>query len=388
MPANPRRDSLASAPTSNLPSPGQEALLLACLCPAEQFTHYWRIWRDSEDIEHLDESSNRLLPLLFRQAEDNGLVDPEIGRLRGIYRYHWCRNQLMLAELRRIISELNSRSIEVILLKGSAMIQRYYKDPALRPMSDLDIMVRPAQFEDTSRILCELGYEQRFSIDFKKIHSERLTHAIEFARSVQGQKWEIDLHWTPLHRATWPGAEECFWEHSEPLEIKGLPCRTFDPTHQLLHVCLHGALWNALPPMRWVTDAMWILREDHIDWHRLLEHARTLNGLQLLKNSLNYIHKNFNATIPEPIMKQLNELTPSRFESLEFSLQTSSSSVMRIDELLILGWMNHSRAFRGMPWWKLAVSFPSYLKIACKLAHWREVPGYVIRRMAQRKTSK
>ncbi|MBH1964998.1 MAG: nucleotidyltransferase family protein [Comamonadaceae bacterium] len=379
-----RPGSGACAQSQNLPNPGQEALLHACLCPPELFGQHWRAWREAEDIEHLDESSNRLLPLLFKQAEKAGWVDHEMGRLRGIYRYQWCRNQLMLAELRRVLHTLNLASIEVMLLKGAAMIEGYYEDPALRPMSDLDIMVRPENFEKASQILRGLEYTQRFSVDFEKIRSERLTHAIEFTRSVNGQTWEIDLHWTPLHRATWPGAEEPFWEHSRAVSFKGETCRTFDPTHQLLHVCLHGALWNALPPMRWVTDAMWILRKDNIEWHRLMEHARDLNGLQLLKNSLEYIHSRFDAPIPDGVLKQLNDLRPSRFERLEFSLQTSSSSDMRLGQLLLLGWLNHSRALHGMPLWRRVTSFPNYLKTACKLTYWRQAPGYVIKRLTAR----
>ena len=382
------RHSFTSAQSPNLPSPGQEALLRACVSPPEQFAQHWLTWKNLQDIENLEESSNRLLPLLFREAEKAKLIDPEMGRLRGVYRYHWCRNQLLLTELRRIISALNSTSIEVILLKGAAMIQQYYGDPALRPMSDLDIMVRPEKFEETSKKLCELGYVQRFAADFEKIRSGRLTHAIEFTRTVHGQRCEIDLHWTPLHRATWPGAEESFWEHSVALDFKGTESRTFDATHQLLHVCLHGALWNALPPLRWVTDAMWILRKDAIDWHRLIEHARALNGLQLLKNSLNYIHDNFDAPVPKSVINQLNKLTPSRFEKLEFTFQTTSSSTMRIDQLLVLGWMNHSRAFQGVPLWRVAIGFPNYLKTACKLNHWGEAPAYLINRILKRSQEK
>jgi hypothetical protein len=381
--AIPRDSSTAELP-QNLPRPGQAALLRACTCPSDQFAEHWRVWRALEDIEHLDESSNRLVPLLFRQAERAGLIDAEMGRLRGIYRYQWCRNQLMLSELRRVIAVLQQASIEVILLKGAALIQQYYGDPGLRPMSDLDIMVRPDKFEEAGKILRGLGYAKRVDLNFEKIRFGRLTHAIEFTRSANGKNTEIDLHWTPLHRATWPGAEECFWKYSVPVDFKGVECRTFDATHQLLHVCLHGALWNALPPFRWVTDAMWILRKDAIDWHRLVEDANRLNGLQLLQSALNYIFENHDAPIPKSVMKKINGIVPSRFETLEFRLQTISSRAMRVDQLLLLGWMNHSRAFPGVPWWRLIRSFPSYLKAAIKITHWRKAPGYMIRRMLQR----
>ena len=378
------RDSSVAKPPQNLPQPGQAALLKACTCPPDQFAEHWRAWRELEDIEQLDESSNRLVPLLFRQAERAGLIDAEMGRLRGIYRYQWCRNQLMLSELRRVIAALQQASIDVMLLKGAALIKNYYGDPGLRPMSDLDIMVRPDHFDEASRVLCGLGYEKRFDLNFEKIQIKRLTHAIEFTRSANGKKTEIDLHWTPLHRATWPGAEERFWKYSVPLDFKGVECRTFDATHQLLHVCLHGALWNALPPFRWIPDAMWILRKDNIDWHRLVTDASRLNGLQLLQSALNYIVENHDAPIPESVVQKINSTIPSRFEMLDFRLQTISSQAMRIDQLLLLGWMNHSRAFPGVPWWRLIKSFPNYLKAATKISQWRDVLGYIILRILHR----
>ena len=371
-------------PSQNLPQPGQAALLRACLCPSDEFSEHWRTWRGLEDIDHLDESSNRLLPLLYRQAEKSGLCDAEMGRLRGIYRYQWCRNHLMLSELRKVLAALRAESIEVILLKGSALIQRYYVDPALRPMSDLDFMVYPDRFEDASAVLLRYGYARRIDIQFKEIREKRLTHAVEFTRTVNGQTWEIDLHWTPLHRATWPGAHERFWENSVVSDFKGVDCRIFDATDQLLHVCLHGALWNALPPLRWIVDAMWILRGERIDWLRLMDHARYLNSVQLLQMALNYLREMHDAPIPEHVMDSLNAAVPSRYERLLFRLQTSSSYEMRADQLLVLGWMNHSRAYPDMPWWRLLGSFPSYLKTASKISRWRDFPAHMARRLLRR----
>ncbi|HEY0201168.1 MAG TPA: hypothetical protein VGC24_05705, partial [Burkholderiaceae bacterium] len=154
--------------------------------------------------------------------------------------------------------------------------------------------------------------------------------------------------------------------------------------YQLMHVCLHGAVWNAMPPFRWVADAMWILRVDDIDWERMLRQARVLNSLQLLRCTLNYLRDHFSAPIPLGFMARLNSEKPSGYERLEYRLQTRSAQALRVDELLLLEWLNHSRAFHGAPWWQRLRSFPNYLKAAWKLTHWHQVPGFVIRRLALR----
>lgn len=373
------------APDS-LPDARQELLLRACLCPPEEIGPYWQRWRATADIDNLDDASNRLLPLLYRNAEAGRVSDPEMARLRGIYRYHWCRNQLLLGELRGLLAALREASVEVLLLKGAALIDRYYKDPGLRPMSDLDIMVRPERMEAARAVLQNLGWTPRVPVDFGRIHAQRLVHAVDFVREKHGRTLEVDLHWTPLHRATWPDAERPFWTHALNTEMGGIPCRLLDPTHQLLHTCLHGGLWNAMPPFRWVADALWVLRADAgaVDWDRLLAEARTLNGHLLLRTTLSYLRDRFDAPIPAAVLTRLAGDRPSRYERLEHRLQTKRIGRARVDELLLLEWFNHSRAFPHGQLVRRLLTFPGYLRQAWKLTHWHQVPGFVLRRLAAR----
>jgi hypothetical protein len=45
-------------------------------------------------------------------------------------------------------------------LKGSALIGGYYADPALRPMADLDLLVKPDNLTGLAAVLDSLGYRQ------------------------------------------------------------------------------------------------------------------------------------------------------------------------------------------------------------------------------------
>ena len=107
----------------------QLSLLKACLAPADEVERHWRAWREQADLDSLDDASNRLLPLLYRRLEAAGIADPDMARLRGVYRYHWCRNQLLLAELRRLLPALRELGVEVLLLKGAALIHRAVSSP-------------------------------------------------------------------------------------------------------------------------------------------------------------------------------------------------------------------------------------------------------------------
>lgn len=376
--------------TQALPNFHQELLLKACLLPLEQLGPLWRSWHAAVDIESLDDASNRLLPLLYRRLESDNITGPEIARLRGIYRYHWCRNQLLFAELRAIMSALNEVGVEVLLLKGAALVERYYRDPGLRPMSDLDIMVRPEDMGKTFAVLEKLGWAPKVRADIEKIRVHRLIHAVDFLREKNGRMLEVDVHWTPLHRSTWPGAEKAFWANSDSAQINGVECRLLDPTDQLMHVCLHGGAWNVMPPLRWVADACRILQSDAalIVWDRLLSQARRHNSQMLLETALTYLYTEFAAPIPESVMRQLAARQPTRRERVEHRLQTRQIPAARLDLLLLLEWFNHSRAFPHGDSWARFVSFPNYLKLAWKLNHWHQIPGFVVGRLIARLGSK
>lgn len=371
----------------SFPDARQLLLINTCLSSSTEDTlRFWTEWRSGIDIDHLDEGSNRLLPMLYRKLEHLKVSDSEIGRLGGIYRYHWVSNHLLISELHTTLSALREAAVEVILLKGAALINRYYLDPGIRPMSDLDIMVRPQDLHKTSEMLMRQGWTPRINRNLDRACSDRLVHAIDFVRLRNGRLIELDVHWTPLHRAKWVGVEETFWQHSLPVKVKDVNCRVLDPTHQLLHICLHGGSWNAMPPFRWIVDAHWILKQDgtQIDWHRLLDQARLYNGSMMLKTGLNYLHGTLGLPIPQDIIDRLSDSQPTRLELLEHRLLTEQIPRFRLDLLLLLEWMNHARAHSGESTLHRLAGFPAYLKLTWKLDHWHQMPIFILRRLMSR----
>ncbi len=55
--------------------------------------------------------------------------------------------------------ELNARGVAAIPLKGCDLLTRVYDEPALRPTSDIDILVRPDQFKQAVAAVLAAGFE-------------------------------------------------------------------------------------------------------------------------------------------------------------------------------------------------------------------------------------
>ncbi|HXK59315.1 MAG TPA: nucleotidyltransferase family protein [Acidobacteriota bacterium] len=63
-------------------------------------------------------------------------------------------------QLREIGQAFNRAGIPVGVLKGAYLAFWVYEDPALRPMSDLDLLCRQEDWDAVSKVLGELGYRQ------------------------------------------------------------------------------------------------------------------------------------------------------------------------------------------------------------------------------------
>ena len=66
----------------------------------------WDAWRDSVDFENLDYGSHRLLPLLHRNLIHHQVpAHPWFGRMKGVHRHTWVRNQRVFACIANLVRE-------------------------------------------------------------------------------------------------------------------------------------------------------------------------------------------------------------------------------------------------------------------------------------------
>jgi hypothetical protein len=95
------------------------------------------------------------------------LQDPDLGKwvpgplasaLEAGHRRTALRTLRLQGLLHRALPALASAQIPVILLKGASLAHRIYPDPALRPMSDVDILIRPGDRARAWDGLTALGF--------------------------------------------------------------------------------------------------------------------------------------------------------------------------------------------------------------------------------------
>jgi hypothetical protein len=306
------------------PNQEQEMLLRAALLAGDAALHAWQQWQLGTDIDRVDAGSYRLLPKLYRNLEANGSKDPLLGRLKGVYRNTWYRNQLLFHHASNVLSSFHQAGIETLCLKGAAMVALYYRDPGLRHMEDIDVLVRPQQALDAIRLLEKSGWQSRGQYGEAWLTYE---HAAEFTDNANRN---LDLHW----RVMWDGRpdvpDDNFWHAALKVKVGGIDTLALNASDQLLHVCVHGANWNVMPPLRWVADAMTIMQSSsRIDWDRLTEQARTRELTLVMYETLKYLRDLLDAPVPSGILEGFRDSSVSNRQKFFFQTRTSSNMALR-----------------------------------------------------------
>ena len=221
---------------------------------------------------HLTEASVDLPPGVRRQ-------------LQAVYVRHQRCNQVLFRVLERILDLFAKAQIEVVVLKGPALVHLVYHDPGLRPISDLDLLVADGTAVRAQRLLGEIGFDIRVPVSNYRMR--RSHHLYAASQTVDGVQVAVEIHRDGLSADR--GATLKLSEVQHRVIPFGLPsgrtARTLEHHDMLWHLCRH--LVGLKHPFRlvWVADIIGYAEAfvDELDWaHMKTTHPLVLSTLSLL----------------------------------------------------------------------------------------------------------
>lgn len=337
------------------PTPTQETLLRAALSQGETVLVAWQQLKRGDFPNRLDNGSARLLPLLYRNLLLHGVEAPLLERLGEEYVRTWCDNQLLFNAASGLLRTLRASGVETLLLKGASLALQAYEDSGLRPMSDVDILVRPGKAELAIKLLGEGGWESNYRSPEALIPYEQ---AVEFR---DGREGRCDLHWRVFFDGAQEVGDEEFWEAAVEFEFDGVRALALNPTDQLLHVCVHGAAWNDMPPVRWVADAAMLLGSAEIDWGRFVDLARRRRLMLPAGDTLGYLRDFLGAPVPADVLGSIRAIRPTVVERCLYRVRAGPSKPLKRLSVLHY-WAKAWRLSRASPPGRKLLGFLSYLK--------------------------
>ena len=291
------------------PNESQELLLKAALLDGEPARAAWREWSSREVLEETDTSSTRLAGLVWRNLDALGVDDPKMPKLKGVYGYRWFKNQIQLEKAAVALAVLRDAGIPTLVLNAASLCPLYYRDWGVRGLDDLDVLVPPDRALDAIAVLRGLGAEPLMGRVEQTIFV-RPAHRFEHADG-----WTVGLHWFSLWRSS---SDATMWEHAVPLELGGERTLAPGPTHELIHVCVQGADYEAQSPIGWVADAYAVLRSGQVDWELLEREAVDRLLTVVLASALGYLRELLDPPIPEELVQRLEAASSPLFERIGF----------------------------------------------------------------------
>jgi Uncharacterised nucleotidyltransferase len=296
------------------PTEDQSLVLRAALFDDRSADEAFRTWAEGVDLDgYLDGGTFRLLPLLYANMARRGIEHPLMSRLKGVYRLGWYKNIQLYHAAVPVLTELQSAGIPTLLLKGVPLTHKYYPNHAQRPMSDIDILIPRACVLEADAIIRRQGFMDY--IGRPVAECMRFTGSIDYMRD---EISKIDLHWRVL-----PFQPECaddiYWTTAQPLDFNGIKTLIPDTTRLFFHIVVHGVCWNPLSPVRWIADAMIVLRKagDQIRWNDIVALARLQNATNRLHWGLSYLQSAMEAPIPRAVVADLERCPKSVLEKID-----------------------------------------------------------------------
>jgi hypothetical protein len=234
---------------------------------------YWRISR---------------MPAEFHPPEDI------MGLLRKSFMESRVRVFMEDMQLRELVDTFHEANVDFLVLKGPALGRMVYPDPALRPRRDLDILVKPAQFEHAVGLLEGLGYAGHHNYDFH----EQFRHA-ESNRSYL----PVELHWGfigfpyPISSSMMEG----LFQAAVTVEAAGFKFRSLNHVDAINFAAVHMIRHRYMNRLIWLNDLQMLMPHFSIpdDWMRLQKVCTEWGSRMALERAITGTEEWTGLTLPE-----------------------------------------------------------------------------------------
>ena len=193
-------------------------------------------------LDRLPESGGPLAYFGLRRLPLPAEARPALEILHQAYVATAARNAAPVSGRSRRSSRCSRRSgLPVLVLKGAALAETVYPERALRPMADIDLLIREEDLERAESRLRTVGYEVAHDPETKAELRARHHHWVFRSARADAGGIPIEVHWDldppgAAGRLEHPGSLRAGRTRSRSRESTR---SCFRPRTLLLHVCLH-----------------------------------------------------------------------------------------------------------------------------------------------------
>lgn len=250
-----------------------------------------------------------LTSLLYHRIKmlnvDKKIPEDILRELTEDYQYSTVRNMKLYHQLSMLLSAFNDVNIPVIVLKGSHLAENIYDNIALRPMGDIDILVRRSDLMKAGETMQNLGYSLSKG-DLSEASCLVNHHLPPFQRQ---NCFPVEVHWT-ISKPKGPFNLDLddLWQSAQKETLAGVETFVLSPEYLLLHLCMHAAYQDKLEGrLKPLLDIIATVQhyQNKIDWQVCISVAQKLKAEKCVLLMLSLGHELLGLSIPEEASQRL-----------------------------------------------------------------------------------
>jgi len=236
---------------------------------------------------------NRLIPVFYetitRLKLQSFFSSAFLEEVKQNHYQNSLRSMQLEGTFRTIVPLLQKYDITVIVLKGIYLSHRVYHHPSLRPMGDVDFLVKKRDVAKTRDVLLQAGCLAAYESE-----SKHTTGRWQHMPPLVYRNIPIEIHHHLFHahkELLLPG--EQLWGKAIPISICGQQCLTLAPEHQLFYLIshLHNHALQGYIRLIWMLDIrlFWELNQQSINTSQLnglLQRARLTEAFHAIQDIL------------------------------------------------------------------------------------------------------
>jgi hypothetical protein len=302
-----------------LPDAHTRLLFHAALGAPDVAREAWQNWERGFDWSGpIETATFRVLPLIYSHWRSFGGANELPDRVKGVYRFWWVRAQKREMTLRAALGALATADVPVMLIKGAPLALTVYPEPATRTMADVDLHVPLSRLPDALRALEGEGWTPRepefLSHDLR--HEVTLRHS---STRVRGEGIELDVQRYPLESCRWNDFNEQIWQRAATLEVANHEVKVPRAEDHLVLLAAHGLRGAQYQSFAWVTDLVFLLRAQNLDWNQVVALAQKTYLTAPVADALAFVREEFGAPVPTEILEELRASREPRLFQREYT---------------------------------------------------------------------
>ena len=281
-----------------------DLLVQSALSPTAQARQAWSAWTAARQFDEITWQEMRLLGAVQARLPELEPQSPLRPRIDGILKNRWVQAQMKLRESRPAFECLTASGIRFIVFKGGAFQAENLSAANRRVLGDVDVLVHPKDALAALDALHRGGWEATNgeSVEYlRQLATIRLNGNFR-----KGSHGNVDLHVSPFHYSrSDESLDEDLWQRAVPARLAGLPVLVPDATNAMLIVLAHA---TESANGDWTIDVATRVREQAIDWDRLVETADRRGIVPACLAGLSYLSLRVGVPLPHDVIPRLSAL--------------------------------------------------------------------------------